>query len=928
VADRDVLWIAPHAGNLNGNAGANSSDIGTIANLSTQAELVKFMQAGGRMALAGNDVAFTLAQNNPASSNDLLRQFRVKYESDADFDITHVYQFDRLSLSSVDSGGLNGLNPIPYAMWEVHYTGEKEPTNITLAPPFDLDLSTTARATNRLNDGAPTNFRVDSITGVNTGQPGGAYPFYAYDNTQDNNGNAESKVRIGAIMSHAPYPGTNTSPRKSVFYAFGLEGVDRQYTAPLTDGDFGNATHAHAHNPLALIFHNTIDWLTTTSLQGRVFITNNVANPKDVLVYAVDDWNAEAHGRVMATALTDAEGDYVLDGLDSSIYLIYAYKTGFTMQHDVRNDADSILVGGVNNITLIPAQPGSLSGTVRDKDTKKPLPGVPVTATDIQNTVTVTVTTDANGVYTFPVLPAGLYVITTPNLTQQAPDGKNYAASTNVNNPVSVLTGTNPPYNIDLETAVVPPKPSTVTVTVLDASSGTNEPAVGATVTLVDSATNQVATTLDGSANPGTTDGDGKAVFQVVGGQYVVTVNYGTYKAQSQTIIAQPDETNPDGTNVQFIFGGILHTFTGGKILMTSAPYEYGGLTTGMTFDQVLGIPDQNSLKAAIVAFEAKSQTFTFYPTFPADTFHLGRGYGFKLPTDGKVLEQGTPAPNGATYIVRAEVGWNLIASPYPDIASWAAAGANGRNVKFALRDDPQQTLHNVDDTTDPVTLSNILSPLWGPSLTDENGNGVYSGAYAPAVTVMQPWQSYWVKVAQPTLFYFARPAVTGASPSMLARASVAAQRAAAPQLLMPRADVWGVNVTASTGDLVDRGLALGIARNATSGSDAGLDFAKPGPMSASAPSLSTGFPRGNGNVDATDVRGPGANTWTFNVSSNVPNETVTLTWTATGALPAGSTATLVDLTTGQRVNLGAATHYAYRSKSGGSKRAFRVEVR
>jgi hypothetical protein len=249
-------------------------------------------------------------------------------------------------------------------------------------------------------------------------------------------------------------------------------------------------------------------------------------------------------------------------------------------------------------------------------------------------------------------------------------------------------------------------------------------------------------------------------------------------------------------------------------------------------------------------------------------------------------------------------------------------------NVKFALRDDPKQVLHNVDDTTDAVTVSNILSPLWGPTRTDEDGNGVYDAAYTPAVSVMQPWQAYWVKVAQPTLFYFPRPtATTAASASIVARNNPQ-HRNAVPNMLLPRADVWGVNITASSGDLADRGLALGINQKGTAGYDRGLDLAKPGPMSSSAPMLYTGFQRANGNVDATDVRGPGANAWNFTVSTNLPNQPVTLSWTANAALPAGATATLVDPATGQRVNMGTTSQYTYRSGATGGERTFRVEVR
>ncbi|HEY3413872.1 MAG TPA: carboxypeptidase-like regulatory domain-containing protein [Armatimonadota bacterium] len=1016
VADRCVVWVSPHTGNLNGNAGQNSAEVGTIANLSTQGELVNYMNRGGRLMLAGADVAYVLSGDNPNSSNALLARMKVAFQSDADVDEVSPFQFHRTNAVNAKDGSMFGLNPIPYVMVEAplapHWPGG-EPTNLPLhSPRGNPDHESRA-------DGSLSNYHQDGITGVDIGTVGGAEPVYYYA-TSD----VGDKTLLCAVQTHIPVTSDNASASKTFFMSFNPDAISRGYAAPT-----GTPPYVISPNNPATMFHNVVDYFCTGGFLGNVFITTNVSSLKNVLVYAVDDYNAEAAGNIRGTALTDDTGFFTMDGLEPSIYRMYAYKVGFAIgSHEVRDAVDTMRSGYTrDNITLVPTQPGSLAGTVYQKGTspRLVLAGVPVTLTDITGAANMMAITDANGQFAFINIPTGFYTITTPYGQWKA--GVYYAAYTNPVGSLTITTGVNKTFDIALTTTTpitisgnvtdadtgnpvsgvtvtvtdatgantatavsdtagyyafgdlpngaytvttpegqytmvisatkseqhyyaatsnagkplavtqfgnvsfpivltrTAPKPATIVVSVKDAFTLPAKPAQGAVITVIDVATGAPAVPLDSGLNPITTTvtgdpTDGTGTFKVNSGTYTITVTYQSLAPQSKTIIAAPDDpADPTKVNqVNFEFG-VIHTFTAGSVLMASLPYDYSGTTSvPITFSKVLTLTNAQ-LANAVVGYNAGTQAFVFYPNNPADTARLGRGYGFKLPADGKVVDQGT-SMSGTTGIIRTDIGWNLIGDPWPGTVVWNGTGTD--SVRVTLRDDATQTKMTIDDAK---TKGYILSDLWGGSSVDANGNSVYSGTYQVASPTMSlvPWRGYWVKVAQPLLFYVPKPAVP-AGANIKAVAEIEAMKGA----LMPAADKWGMNITASADGMTDNGLALGISSRATAGIDPGLDLAKPLPMSGGK-YLYTAFPMGSAGAYATDVRSPGAlNIWTINVSTSLNARMVTLTWTPVGSLPAGYTAWLVDSATGQRTNMSAVNQYAFRSARDGGVRTFRVETR
>lgn len=953
VADRCVIWMAPHASQLNGNAGVNSAPgngginnlgIGTIANIQTQFTLLKFLDPSqrtaaekiiygieyGRMMVSGDDVGYALTQDGTIT-NPLLTQFRVAYESHyADSINGFETHRDELHGNATGTGGAGvyGLHPLPDPMELTPYwcfvPGSAGAAYYNPRHPAPTEGT--------WDDGAQNQMFIDSITGINVGVAGGSQLIYNYG---PSSGGSTGNTDVAGVRSWQPLGSLeNTSQRKTLYYAFGLEGIHRHYYLV-------NET-IHTENRPARVFHNALDWLTTGAFTGTVFLTNNVTTLPDVLVWAVDQSNPEAVGRIQGTARTGADGSYYMDGMETGSYRLYAYKTGYSFQNPV---LDLIDIAGAavssDNLLLSPVEPGTLSGFVRDKVSKAGLTGIVVKIHDIQNTVNLQTTTrdipnpsdptkTLSGWYEFNSIPAGLYVIT---IDDQTIGTVNYGSFTNDGNPLQVSTDLfitpgdtrgDTSFDISLDVRIVPPSPGTLVVNVTDVSSGTSAPAIGAVITVLDPITKAPVTTLDGGINPYPSP-DGTSRFHIKAGQYDVTVAYTntikTYKTQTKTILVVPDDpATPDVvTTLSFEFGGILHTFTAGSVLMASLPYDYSGTPTApITFSQVLTLTNAQ-LANALVGFDALTQGFLFYPNYPADTARLGRGYGFKLPADGKVLEQGTPM-SGSMGIIRSEIGWNLIGDPWPGTVVWNGTGTDA--VRVSKRDDATQTKMTIDDAK---AAGLILSDLWGGSSVDANGNSVYGGTYQVASPTMSlvPYRAYWVKVAQPLLFYVPKPAI----PTGL-KAKAVAELEAMKGALMPTADTWGLNITASGDGMTDNGLALGISRRATAGIDPGLDLAKPLPMGG-ANYLYTAFPMGRAGIFATDIRGLAtSNTWTFNVSTTLNARPVSITWTPIGNLPAGYSAWLVDTATGQRTNMSAVSQYAFRSARDGGVRIFRVEVR
>lgn len=1198
VADRSVLWFAPHAGQVDGSAGRHADQYGTLGNVATQSILVDFLKAGGRMMMAGDDAAFTLAQDMPLSRNALLDRFRVKYESGKASDVdTFDYAYQRTTMKATLADNQGGLNPIPYTSWtpqSYHFKGNV-PSQLALAPFFSYprgtylpNLVVPIFPDNMREDGALTNLFIDSVVAIppDKSKPAvegyGGDAIFTYDDKKIAAVQTQSPLRTITSSGQSSYL-ENTSAYKTVFFAFGLEGIDREYRI--------SSGACNAWNPKALLLHNVADYLITGAVSGTVFLNNSTTPVNNVIVRAVDQYRSDAKGLLRCIATSgpstvspnNKAGQYAVRGLDSSIYRMEAYKAGYVFV----NAAGATVHGGQEskrvNLYLIPVPAGTITGTVTDKITKAPLPGVFVHFHDIGGALDLTVVTGTDGTYRIDSVLAGLFDVTatmenylpyasaTPASVAAAPtlttydialdpfvapplpaalngtvvdvsdqpiadatvtvlDSTGAIAATSDTKPNPVITdatgafvfslapakytvkaevtgratqtapvdlaagssttikftipstppptmlrgtildpdtlpisgatvtlmlpddsiattidsGPNPlttgadgvyafnvaagtykvkaeaasfdaqtndvtvpadqtttfdvtlqrtiipgslsghvtdrstsaaiagasvrvravdgvldqtvqtdsagvytlsplnpgtytvdvsaegydPYttasaititqgpdatvmDVSLQPTIVPPKPVTLIVNVLDARGSTQVPLVGATVSVQDTGTRLPVPTMDGGPNPVSTGTSGSATFHMAAGTYLVAIQAPGLRDQTRTVTLT---AGGSASTQKFTFGGVIHTFDSGKIFLASAPYDF----TGTDFTNVLGL-SAASLHTSMVTFDPASQAFLFYPAFPSDTFHLGRGYGMKIFSPGPVHDIGTVATSGTGgyYAIPLNTGWNLIGNPLDTTVPWDDS-STGVRVRVQQTNGTLSTYK----ISEAMSLGLLVSPLWG-GYNVVNGN--YLSGYA-STTALLPWEGRWVKAGQPLLLLVPNPAVGLVNRMPKRHLTTSHSPLRAP------AGVWGLNITACSGKLVDDDLALGIDLKAASGYDRGMDLAKPDPMDTSIPYLTTSFKQtwsGRSGAYATDVRGDLTRSdWTFNVATNLAGADIVLTWTPNGTLPAGTSLTLVEVSSGKRVDLKSATGFTFRTGRAQRLAAFRVELR
>ncbi|WP_028596783.1 carboxypeptidase regulatory-like domain-containing protein [Paenibacillus assamensis] len=134
------------------------------------------------------------------------------------------------------------------------------------------------------------------------------------------------------------------------------------------------------------------------AVQGTVTDSNNVPLAGATLLLK----DALAH--TVATATTDANGQYMLSNLLPDFYTLSAslnsYQSKVVSENLGRGQTDTV------NFILQP-NPGSLSGLVTDADTGLPIPGTLVEILGANRLVFATTVTDANGAYAVAGLAAG-----------------------------------------------------------------------------------------------------------------------------------------------------------------------------------------------------------------------------------------------------------------------------------------------------------------------------------------------------------------------------------------------------------------------------------------------------------------------------------------------------------------------------------------
>ncbi|MDH7516222.1 MAG: carboxypeptidase regulatory-like domain-containing protein [Bacteroidota bacterium] len=289
-------------------------------------------------------------------------------------------------------------------------------------------------------------------------------------------------------------------------------------------------------------------------------------------------------GSIFGAAVTDRQGNYLITGLPTGDYVVFAEKAGFeTQYYDGTDDpakASKVHVEsdrtttGINFALLdLPA----VSGTVRDAATNLPIARAEIYFENSPGTKRFTTTTDANGSYMVH-LPRGIYIAraSAPQYAAQWYNGKTKADQAD---PITVTSGTVP--NIDF---ALTPWGGAISGIVVDAA---NAPIEGALVkawspSTVNNPTSRVT-------YYGTTKTAADGSYRVAGlpaGEYYVSVQAAGYlrefydnapNLQSASRVVVTDNATTAG--IDFVL-------------------EKGGSITGLVTDAVTNAPIANALVA------------------------------------------------------------------------------------------------------------------------------------------------------------------------------------------------------------------------------------------------------------------------------------------------------------------------------------------
>ncbi len=826
VAPRCVVWSAPFAGDL-------LVGPGTITDPATQTSLRAFVKAGGRLFMTGQDIGSSITQNGTTGNaaggflSDVLGATLVSGNKGthnatgggdiANNRISNVAFFDgqtRMSFFQLTGGGFFVFQP-PYknpitvsndiggnVFGDTYFHKDQVPLWRTDASLDQLGPYATPFGVS--NNGGQGNSVVGQIDTVAPSKTSSHLdltlnPFnnvYPTGTTGDPNA-ANSKGGNGLLY----YDDTATggTGAKVVYASFGFEGLSTDYYSQ----DLGNpATRYYLpHNQRQNMLHNIVCYLRTGTVQGTIRSTTGNGSPGagigGAVVYLVSSNGTTIPGRGTFSAASDSTGNYRIDGVEPGTYTVVAYKNGFTRTTSNTTNTFTVEGDATQNasVTLLPAAPGTLSGTVKDASGSL-IAGATVTFNPAGGGTAQIATTNANGQYSLPTIPAGSYTGTasflpaygaspaqTVTITASAASTANFvltAATGTVTGRVIKADGT-PIANASV--IFTSGSPATVAKTVTTAADGTYTATVPAgSYTLTATATgfgNAVVTVqavgavstaapdlVLGAAANGTLGG---LVLSTTGasplaGATITAINSGTGASATATSTATAAAAPDQGTlnYGPLTLGQGTYTVTASRGGVTTSPQTVtitAGTFTRLDFSGITGLP-------AIHTFPAGLQ----FVSLPYNYASLGFDAVF-----GTLNTATTPGNRSHVAL------WDPVASSYVlDPTAPADAPRLGVGYWVFLKN---ATAVTQTGTTPTGTVSVALHPAWnqigvpsiagvtaanlrfmgsdGVSRTFADASGAqfhlisptlyrYDGtAYQPVspTDTLQPWTAYWIRV-------------------------------------------------------------------------------------------------------------------------------------------------------------------------------------
>lgn len=961
VAPRCVIWHAPYTGNV-------FAGPGTLTDLATQTQLTAFTNAGGRLLVNGQDIAWALTLDGTAANSFLTNVLKAQFSRD---DAGGTY-------SRIGGGGfaiffgisgayaLTGAgpyNPISHDPWvnipgtfltaQHIYPGPPEPPG---------DFHPISAATNYVAAGN------DIANPRALACPGNLYP-----DVVNSLSGAVPALTYGGGGTAVHYVLDTATGSRLVYSPMGLEGLFPDWWTP-----------ANTQNTIALknrrseLLHNFVCWARTGTISGTVLDVEGAGAP---LANTLVRLSNRASGGSIATAytgLTAEDGSYFITGVEPAAYEITAVKPGYTIQKRT-----GVLVHGAArddiSFRMTKAEPAVVTGKVTRMDGTTPVVGATVTLTDaLPPNATFTGVSDANGDYTISRVPSQ----TTYTVTCTAPGfGESVPASQplpKADDPVKLVQPARVYTGFDFRLKA---EQGGATGRVLAAA--TDLPIAGATVTA----------TLGTESVTATTDSNGTYSFSKTndpangldpGTWGLVAAAAGFKPSDPVSVVVSSNEvanvpvikleTTPPGA----VSGLITRTSDGvaqagvkvelrdpaGNLVAegttTSATttdgytynYKLEGVPAGLTYTVTASAQGFTPVPASRQA-QVQSDTETKNVNFQMEPLHTFAGalslistpYDYSGVDAGELLSIPVPDRNNGSFMLAT---WDLGKYrfyPQPLVTSFRS----GRGYFMAYKNNiPLSTEGVKADTTRPfdvplnVGWNLIGNPFlfdldWTKVMVVDGGalksfnEAVASGAISSALYTyvsgsyildykLVPWRGYWVRAYRNITLRL--DPVTGG----YGRAA----RTPVGRAVLRGGQGWSVNLRVAVGDLRDDDSRFGVATGATDGFD-GFKVEKPPAFGDRFVRLTFDHPDWGDKAGGygVDIRSAAARarTWEFTVATAGGESTASLTWPDIATTSRDAVLTLTDLATGTQRDMRSSSGYTWNSAAGVTERRFRIEM-
>lgn len=714
VAPRCIVWSAPFAGDL-------LVGPGTITDPATQTSLRAFVKAGGRLFMTGQDVGSAITQNGTTGNtaggflSDVLGATLVTGNKGthnatggadiANNRISNVAFFDgqsRMNFYQLNGAGIYIFRaPYQNAITVSNNIGGNifgsSYNNQAQVPIWRTDGSldqlgpyaTPFGVSNSGGQGNSVVGQIDTIASSKTSSHTDLTlaPFtnnYARVPVGEPNA-ANSPGGVGLVYySDTATGGTGA---KVVYASFGFEGLSTDYYSI----DIGNpATRYYLpHNQRQNMLHNIVCYLRTGTVSGTIRSTSGNGSPgagiSGATVYLVSSNGTTIPGRGTFSATSDSTGNYNITGVEPGTYTVAAYKNGFTRTTSNTTTTFTVEGDATQNasLTLLPAAPGTLSGTVKDASGNL-IAGATVTFNPAGGGTAQIATTNANGQYSLPTIPAGTYTGTASFLPA-------YGASTAQS--VTITASAASTANFVLSAAT-----GTVTGRVINAS---GNGIANASVIFTSGSPATVATTA-------TTTADGTYTATVPAGSYTLTATangfgnaVATVQAVGGTSTAAPD----------LVLGAVSNGTLGGLVLSTSGNSPLAGATITVSNSGTGAAKTATSTATAITAPD--SGTLNYGPITLAQgtyTVTASRGGVTTAPqtvsvTANTFTRLDFSGITGLPAVHTFPAGLQFVSLPY----NYASLGFDGVFGTLNTATTPGNRSHVA--LWDPVASSYVLDP-------------------------------------------------------------------------------------------------------------------------------------------------------------------------------------------------------------------------